>query len=317
MYLEWTLLLLFTFEILAKLYTFGFILFIHKFWNIFDSIVIGMALILSLIIALKRNMNQELEQYLDLLLILRVLRLCKIITTIKRFKIIVKTVMTIIPSISTYIGLLFVVYYCYAIIGMRLFSHLSNNTKTNSSHCYTKNETENANYCTINFNSFPNAMLFLFDLMVVNEWHVLAKSQELVTETKLTRIYFVSFHLICVILVLNIFTAFVLEAFILEYMDLTENKLNKTQFQLRLEQLGVNCLNKSPEPSVVSPDKYNNLNDLLDADHDFIDNSCQQTTQEFSDYCLSFNYSGLRIIIKEKKGVDLLLIKMFQNDINV
>ena len=38
-----------------------------------------------------------------------------------------------------------------------------------------------------------------------------------ITGTSWTRLYFISFHIACVIIVLNIFMAFVLEAFMLEY----------------------------------------------------------------------------------------------------
>ncbi len=316
-YIEWGLLLAFTFEIIAKIYTFGFYLFIQKFWNIFDLIVIGMAVILWLIIELNHSMNQELEQYLDLLLILRVLRLCKIITTINRFKIVVKTIIALVPSFLTYIGLLFVVYYCYALIGMRLFTNLRddtlNNCQNDNINCCPKNETFRTSYCSINFNTFPNAMLFLFDLMVVNQWHILARNQELLVGTKFTRIYFMSFHLICVILVLNIFTAFVLEAFILEYINITDKTPKKSHFQLKLEQIGLNCKQKRKQS--LNNSNYTEIEDLVDADHDFIDTNSSNAEQQSSDSIITLKVSDLRIIIREKKSVESLLIKMFQNEI--
>jgi two pore calcium channel protein 3 len=276
-----------------------------------------MAVILWLIIELSHSMNQELEQYLDLLLILRVLRLCKIITTIKRFKIVVKTIIALVPSFLTYIGLLFVVYYCYALVGMRLFNNLRddtpNNCQNDNINCCPKNETFRTNYCSINFNTFPNAMLFLFDLMVVNQWHILARNQELLVGTKFSRIYFMSFHLICVILVLNIFTAFVLEAFILEYINITDKTPKKSYFQLRLEQIGLNCAQKRKQS--LNNSNYIEIEDLVDADHDFIDTNNFNDEQQSSDSIITLKVSDLRIIIREKKSVESLLIKMFQNEI--
>ena len=317
-YIEWSLLWLFTFEILSKLYTFGLISFLQKFWNIFDIIVIGTALVLCLVIAFKQNLAQEFGEYLDLLLILRVLRLCKVIVTIKRFKVVAKTILALIPSISTYAGLLFVIYYIYALIGLRLFKDNDRTTTTtiscdsNDIRCCLKNQTLNANYCGINFNTFPNAMLLLFDLMLVNQWHVFARTQELISQTKLTRIFFVSFNLVCVILVLNIFTAFILEAFILEYIDLTERK-SKTSLQLRLEAMGVECTDKRASTTQTQTktidNEYSQLDDWTDADHDL-------HTNQLDDY-LSLNLSGLKIILREKKSVELLLMKMFANEISV
>ena len=57
----------------------------------------------------------------------------------------------------------------------------------------------------VNFNNMANAFVTLFTLMVVNQWHVIAQGFVLVT-SKWARIYFFTFHMVVVILVLNIFT---------------------------------------------------------------------------------------------------------------
>jgi hypothetical protein len=51
----------------------------------------------------------------------------------------------------------------------------------------------------------------LFDLLVVNQWHVMTEGFVLALGSRWVRLYFVAFHLTTVIVVLNIFTAFVLE----------------------------------------------------------------------------------------------------------
>ena len=57
-------------------------------------------------------------------------------------------------------------------------------------------------YCANNFNSLPNALAVLLELMVVNQWHVIAEGFAAVT-TKWARLYFVAFHLCCVVIVLK------------------------------------------------------------------------------------------------------------------
>ena len=74
-----------------------------------------------------------------------------------------------------------------------------------------------ARYCSSNFNNLVSSFVVLFELMVVNQWHVIADGYVLVTGTEWTKLYFLSFHIVTVTCVLNIFIAFVLEAFILEY----------------------------------------------------------------------------------------------------
>ena len=241
--LEWILLISFTFEIIAKLYAFGFIKFIQKFWNVFDLLVIGSALGFFIVIKSQAFPEQKLEEYLDLLLILRILRLCKVIGTIPRFKIVVKTIQNLQPAIMTYGGLLFVVFYVYATIGKQIFGGLIHpkvgGCSSNTIDCCPDDLLyKSIRYCTINFNTFANSLLFLFDLMVVNQWHILARGPEIVTGTKWTRLYFVSFHLICVIVVLNIFTAFVLEAFIMEYANVQDRNKNKNKLLGEADPIG-------------------------------------------------------------------------------
>ncbi|RWS26460.1 two pore calcium channel protein 1-like protein, partial [Leptotrombidium deliense] len=307
-YLEWCLLAAFTFEIIAKLYTFGFLLFVKKFWNLFDSFVIGFAIVLWFLIEMRTFPERNLQQYLDLILILRILRLCKLIKSIERFNVIVKTVQALLPSIMTYGGLLFVVFYIYAIVGMQLFSDLvSENTsgcQKSTIHCCPEDNAHSSlQYCTINFNSFGNAMLFLFDLMVVNQWHVLAKGPELLLSSKWTRLYFISFHLLCVIIVLNIFTAFVLEAFILEYTN-SEGSSQSTTLQAKLMQMGINCASKAKTI------------DFVDADHDNVNNNDEENIRErrFSIPRLH-NSQNFKIVISEKKSVEALLTRMFENEL--
>ncbi|RWS17273.1 two pore calcium channel protein 1-like protein [Dinothrombium tinctorium] len=313
-YIEWALLAAFTFEILAKLYTFGFALFIKKFWNIFDSFVVGFAIIFWILIESKAFPQAKLQPHLDLMLILRILRLCKLLKNIERFNVVVKTIQALIPSILTYGGLLFVVFYIYAIIGMQLFTGLINgnskNCNNNTIHCCP--ESAEMQYCTLNFNSIGNTLLFLFDLMVVNQWHVLAKGPEVALNSKWTRLYFVSFHLICVIIVLNIFTAFVLEAFILEYTNATEGSSFCSTLQTKLCALGINCSSKQSEVE---------SSDFVDADHDDLASNTLQADEANKDRRFSIprlhNNKNFKIVISEKKSVDVLLTRMFENELNI
>jgi len=325
-HLEYTLLIAFSFEIGAKLYTFGFIKFIKKFWNVFDSLVITSAIILWAFMKLNAFPESDLRNYLNLILVLRVLRICKIVSSIDRFYIIVTTIRSLLPSIMTYGSLLFVVFYFYAIIGMLLFNNLiypnPEGCSSNSVNCCPNfDKFKTIEYCTINFNSFLNAFLFLFNLMVVNQWHVFARNIEQLTGQKLTRLYFLSFHLICVLMVLNIVTAFVIEAFILEFNNATQGSNFKNSLVAKIKQLGI-AYGKH-EMTIKSDDD----DGLVDADHDYI----QQNTDE----CINNDNIKPRerrrgvsvislpqkpqynVVIDEDKSVEMLLLRMFQNEIDL
>lgn len=222
---DWFFLAIFMVEIICKLYVFGPKEFFMRAWNVFDFFVIGAAVIASAIESIRQEGNSEELSTLDVLLVLRVMRLVKIIASIRRFKVILMTIMNIGPSIATYGGVIFVLYYSFAIIGMEIFQglvrfHGYNETKFSDKFCGNPalNNTMfyRAHYCNNNFNDLLNSFVVMFELTVVNQWHVITSGFVFVTN-KGARLYFILFHLSCVVIVLNIFVAFVLEAFILEY----------------------------------------------------------------------------------------------------
>lgn len=87
---------LFSLEILLKLYAFGLRAFIKKWWNIFDSLVVSSALVFSIL-----GSN---EVALDFLMVLRVIRIFKIFHSVNRFRVVINTILHILPSMATYLG---------------------------------------------------------------------------------------------------------------------------------------------------------------------------------------------------------------------
>ena len=60
-YIEWGFLSVFTIEIFLKIYAFGFSMFISKYWNLFDSVIIGSAFIFNIIDNARYTMSSVLE----------------------------------------------------------------------------------------------------------------------------------------------------------------------------------------------------------------------------------------------------------------
>ncbi|UYV64708.1 hypothetical protein LAZ67_3001722 [Cordylochernes scorpioides] len=71
---------------------------------------------------------------------------------------------------------------------------------------------------------------YLTVVALISEGHVLVTSQA-------ARLYFISFHILCVVIVLNIFTAFVLEAFLLQY-SVTKSQL-EFAIERKIEEMGL------------------------------------------------------------------------------
>ncbi|XP_028580772.2 two pore channel protein 2-like isoform X1 [Podarcis muralis] len=247
-YAEWVFLSLYIVEILLKLYTYEPRTFFarNQFWNWFDTSIILAALIATVLNATLKSVTvYNSQQVLDIVFILRVLRLIRIIDSIQRFRVIMTTLINIVPTMLTFGGLALVVYYVFSIIGMEIFQGKvqffgGNSTVQHALYCGNpalKDTTfARAKYCKNNFNDIASSFVVLMELTVVNQWHVLASGFALVTH-EAAKLYFITFHIVVVIMIINIFIAFILEAFFVEYS--LEKSEVETAIEKKIQELGV------------------------------------------------------------------------------
>ncbi|XP_070181099.1 two pore calcium channel protein 1-like [Littorina saxatilis] len=321
---DWFFLIIFSVEIILKLYVYGPYQFSQRLWNIFDFFVIGAAVAATIVENIVGETNDEFST-LDIILVLRVLRLFKLFGSIQRFKGVIQTIVNIGPSITTYGGVMFVFYYFFAIIGMELFQGLI------SYHGYNESVTAPENlwcgnpalqnttfyrmrYCSNNFNTVTKAFVLLTELTVVNQWHVLTSGFVFVT-SKVARLYFFLFHVCCVVIVLNIFTAFILEAFILEYSLRTAHKL-ESAVEAKIKQLGLGIGMKPKTDGPPRGDEIELVNEeQLPAQEERPEyEESDSDTESLPDVS---SESGLRFHLRKRnrKKVEVLLQQMFQSEI--
>ncbi|EXB72966.1 Two pore calcium channel protein 1A [Morus notabilis] len=105
-------------------------------------------------------------------------------------------------------------------------------------------------YLLFNFNDYPNGMVTLFNLLVMGNWQVWMQSYKDLTGTSWTLVYFISFYLLTVLLLLNLVIAFVLEAFFAE-LDLESSERGEERDK-NLER--VNEIGKLSAPCLGSQD---------------------------------------------------------------
>lgn len=313
---EWFFLTVFTLEILLKMYTFGFVRFIQQAWNVFDVVIIGSALIGAL-----ATLDHSESMALDIILVLRVLRLVKLIRSFKKFRGIINTITNLGPSILTFGGVLFAVYYVYAIIGMELFQDkitfsrggnetvlYCDNPKLRTSAFYA------AGYCKNNFNDIFSSFVVLFELMVVNQWHILTEGFVHVT-SKGARVYFLLFHLSCVVIVLNIFTAFVLEAFILEY-TIDKTKL-ESAVEMKIGEMGLK-FGKTPQKGASGNEakQSDTATFQMDADHNVLEEPTDKPDSARNPNVPDMSASvKSRFLIVKKRRVEDILVMMFEDEL--
>ncbi|XP_062244243.1 two pore segment channel 3 [Platichthys flesus] len=257
---EWVFLALYLLEILLKLYVFEPKAFFsrHNFWNWFDTIIVVSALIATVVnSAMKSSGGYTSRQILDIVFVLRVLRLIRVVDSIQRFRTIINTLIRIGPAILTFGQLILVVYYVFAMVGMELFKDKVKFSEDpdDPEKLYCGNPRlrgtafAHLNYCKNNFNNVVSSFILLVELTVVNQWHVLSSGFSFVTHAS-ARIFFVLFHILVVIVIINIFVAFVLEAFFVEYSleksDLhtsLEKKISELELAVEQEKMQENLVN--------------------------------------------------------------------------
>ncbi|XP_043913194.1 two pore calcium channel protein 1-like [Protopterus annectens] len=308
-YVEWGFLALYITEILLKLYTYDPRTFFARtqFWNWFDTLVIIAALLATVVNATLKSLSQyNSQEVLDIVFILRVLRLIRIVDSIQRFRVIINTLLNIMPTMLTFAGLLFVVYYVFAIFGMEVFKdrihfYGPNSTDPAAKYCgstaLNNSVFANLGYCKNNFNNIISSFIVLVELTVVNQWHVITIGFEMVTHPA-SRIYFFVFHIVVVILIINIFIAFILEAFFVEYsLDRSEVE---TTIEKKIQEQGVGIPEEELTKGSLVEDMETSENDLANTDEPGI------------------RPRGLkfRIASKRYKTVDALLQHMFESELD-
>ena len=307
-YLEDIFLVLFNIEIALKVYTYGPRKFASTAWNCYDCLVIWSATIFSLVVdveGLHDSKDEELSAvFLDMVLTLRVLRLLKLLLSIPQLRLIVSTLMQIVPSMGSYALLLFLFYYSYAIVGMELFAgKILNDTVNCGNDALNHTDFVREGYCVLTFNNVLYSFVVLWTLTLVNQWHILAGGFVAVT-SKASRLYFLSFHVLIVLIILNIFLAFVIEAFMLQ-IELDKKK--QEGIDEHLDERGMNARRESHPQDQPVWYRSSSLTNSSDVDEEGLRKIYIGTTPLEE----KIRYKRQ----KSTKSYNQLLLEMFQEDI--
>ncbi|NXY88916.1 TPC1 protein, partial [Alcedo cyanopectus] len=207
-----------------------------------------------------------------------------------------------------------VVYCVFAIIGMELFQGKiqffpANSNAPHALECGNPALKDSlfarGKYCKNNFNNFASSFIVLMELTVVNQWHDILS---LLTLTPLilfangfanvtvqpAKLYFIAFHIVMVIIIVNIFVSFILEAFFVEYS--LEKSEVETAIEHKIQELGM----------AVQEDELQILDHMETAEQDLNGESGTKPQSK-----------GLvfKIASKRYRTVDALLQRMFEAEI--
>jgi voltage-gated sodium channel len=152
-------------------------------WLVFDGLLVVMGFI-----ALFRHLVEH-PQLILLLRLFRVFRIFRIFELNETLKDIEKKIISVVPTIATFLVLIFLILYAYAIVGMYMYDFEDD-------------------FNTIDFSGVYAAMTSLF-VMMTNGWSdTLAelRSHHIVPDIY-TDIYIISFFIFSVLVTLNVFLA--------------------------------------------------------------------------------------------------------------
>merc|ERR1719273_48377 len=152
--------------------------------------------------------------------VFRILRLLRLVQRAKGLKVLIQTLIHAMPSLSNIGCLLSLIFFIYGILGMGLFGGIAHNDNANSFiniHC--------------NFDNFYNSLITLFRIATGESWNGIMRQllpwectfmnkeiDNVECGSFVAPIYFISFIVVVMFIVLNVFIAVILEQF--------ENSLN-------------------------------------------------------------------------------------------
>lgn len=195
---------LYVVELAAKLIVWGW----NEYWSFSKNRLDFVVVLVSTLLMIWTTAFQEDSRVVRYFLCMRLLRVIRLLSSVGRFQAILTTVLSLVPQFSTLFGMLWVLFYFYAALGMQFFGG-----KIYQGAPKLVNTTFAANeYWSNNFNDFSSSFITLFELLVVNNWQVIMGGMVAVT-SGWARWYFISFWLLAVVMVMNLLVAFILDAF--------------------------------------------------------------------------------------------------------
>ncbi|XP_006210790.2 two pore channel protein 2 isoform X2 [Vicugna pacos] len=156
----------------------------------------------------------DMTRLVNMLLVFRFLR---IIPSMKLMAVVASTIMDLIKNMRAFGGILVVVYYVFAIVGISLFRGVvvapGNSSLAPVNGSAPCGSFEQLEYWANNFDDFAAALVTLWNVMVVNNWQVFLDAFRRYAGPW-SKVYFVLWWLVSSVIWVNLFLALILENFL-------------------------------------------------------------------------------------------------------
>lgn len=214
-------------EAMLKIVAIGWRSYSERTRNVFDFLITILAFVATAYVYYPNQYSDS--RVIRYIVMTRVLRLVRVIVSIKRFRVVGEIWYEIMPYATSVLTLLFVIMYIFAALGVELYGGLVTRDPSNKlSYLILNTDFSENDYWANNFNDPISAFNVLFNLLVVNNWTECEIGFEVVTKAKWVRFFFFAFHFWGVILVNNLVIAFFINAFLQQGEILNRRKTQLT-----------------------------------------------------------------------------------------
>lgn len=227
---ESVLLSMYVGEAVCKLVVLGTVGYWASNWNKFDGFLCVTSMISMIITLIPGLSSQGLTR---IMLLLRIFRLFRLGRTSQNIRSLYQTMWRLIPTFAMHALALMVVYFEFGQVAMAFWKGkiFRGNPLLDGSGFQAIGF-----YETSNFNTFGNAMLTLFELMIQNNWHVIVDAYERVSKYGwMVWVFFIFYNISTAVVIINILVAFILDGFITQW-KVVQLQI-KTKVQVRIEEL--------------------------------------------------------------------------------
>ncbi len=135
----------------------------------------------------------------------RLFRFISLILKIRVLRLITNAVINILPQFLDHLVILFSLYLFFGAVGIQLFGGLLSKELSYAEHHLPPS------YAANNFNDLPSAFVTCFELMIVNNWHVIAKMHSVFYGDENVLIFFILFYHFSVLFGIQIIVAIIIE----------------------------------------------------------------------------------------------------------
>ncbi|GFO33359.1 two-pore calcium channel 2 [Plakobranchus ocellatus] len=148
--------------------------------------------------------------------ILIMVRMFKMVPIVRSMNLVASVLLDLIKNMRSFLGISVVCFYAFAMLGMELFHGAIEYSPKMSNQTYDCGTYEQLEYWANNFDDFYASVVVLWDVMVVNNWQVFLYVFARKT-SPWSYLFFIAWWLLSVVIVLNLFTAIIMENFIMKW----------------------------------------------------------------------------------------------------